>query len=220
MTPSHTDGLSALQTAASGLGPGVTESACKPSNSCFSVCSPLGLRKQAPLVLKTDAWRACLSEAGVKSWELGVGYEPFTPWGESLGLRSFLLVGGWANGKVYGKTAPVHPAGLTVGLRFCADADELLSGCAGPFWRGLFSKWLWVRCVLGRVEFRIFLCRHLGGPQYFVFFFFLFLLSSGSTDFQKMTFVNPLCGPFSWNSLYCFNSHVRCHSVHFYCKLL
>ena len=122
-----------MQTAASGLGPGVSESVCKPFNSCFSVCSPLGLWKQAPLVLKTDAWRACLSEAGVKSWELGVGYEPFSPRGEPLGLRSFLPVGGWAGGEVYGKTAPVHPAGLTVGLRFCADADELLSGCAGPF---------------------------------------------------------------------------------------
>lgn len=36
----------------------------------------------------------------------------------------------------------------------------------------------------------------------------------------KKWLINPLCGPFSWNSLYCFNSHVRCHSVHFYCKLL
>ena len=128
----------------------MSESVCKPFNSCFSVCSPLGLWKQAPLVLKTDAWRACLSEAGVKSWELGVGYEPFSPRGEPLGLRSFLPVGGWAGGEVYGKTAPVHPAGLTVGLRFCADVDELLSGCAGPFRRGLFSKWLWVPCVLRR----------------------------------------------------------------------
>lgn len=145
MTPSHTASvLCKLLLLGWALG---RESACKPFNSCFSVCSPVGLWKQAPRVLKTDAWKACLSEAGAKSWELGVGHEPFTPRGEALGLRSFLPVGGWANGEVYGKTAPVRPAALTWAF---ASVLTQLSGCLGPFCRRLFSKWLWVRCVLRR----------------------------------------------------------------------
>ena len=56
----------------------------------------------------------------------------------------------WVSGEVYGQTAPGRPAGLTVGLRFCADGGQPLSGRAGPSWRRLFSKWLWVPCVLRR----------------------------------------------------------------------
>ena len=78
--------------------------------------------------------------------------------------QSILLASQWAFASVLTQMS------CSAGVQVLFGGDCSVSGCG-------------FRVSSGGVEFRIFLCCHLGGPQYFVFFFFLFLPSSGSTDF-------------------------------------
>ena len=85
---SFTYSLSAFQTAVSRLGPGASESACKPFDRCFSVCySPLGLVEASPFGSQRQMFGGFVSQVqvlkvGVPSRE----YEPFPLQREALGL--------------------------------------------------------------------------------------------------------------------------------------
>lgn len=142
MTPSHTDGLSALQTAASGLGPGVTESACKPSNSCFSVCSPLGLWKQphwfSRQMLGGLASQRQVLRAGSLVWGTNPSLlgENLWVWGPSCWWvagpmvrfmarqpQSILLASQWAFASVLTQTS------CSAGVQVLFGGDCSVSGC-------------------------------------------------------------------------------------------
>lgn len=86
---SITQSLGAFQRAASPLGPGQGESACKPFKRYFSVhYSPMGPKAMHPIGFQRQMfWGLLFQVLVLKPGVPNVGYKPFAPQGEALGFE-------------------------------------------------------------------------------------------------------------------------------------